>query len=35
VIAICTADSREKVAGAFGAEGVEVLAPHLASTGLV
>jgi homoserine kinase len=35
VIAICTADAREKVAGAFGAEGVEVLTPHLASTGLV
>jgi homoserine kinase len=35
VIAICTAESREKVAEAFGAEGVEVLTPHLATTGLV
>jgi hypothetical protein len=35
VIAICTADAREKVANAFNAEGVEVLTPHLATTGLV
>jgi homoserine kinase len=35
VIAICTADSREKVAEAFATEDVEVLTPHLATTGLV
>ena len=35
VIAFCTAETREKVADAFGAEGVEVLTPHLAATGLV
>ncbi len=35
VIAICTADSREKVVDAFAAVDVEVLTPHLASTGLV
>jgi homoserine kinase len=35
VIAICTAETREKVAGVFNYEGVEVLTPHLAATGLV
>jgi hypothetical protein len=35
VIAICTAESREKVVEAFTAEQVEVLTPHLATTGLV
>lgn len=35
VIAICTAETREKVAEAFVAEGVEVLTPRLATTGLV
>jgi homoserine kinase len=35
VIAICTAETREKVADAFGYEDIKVLTPHLAATGLV
>jgi homoserine kinase len=35
VIAFCTAESRERVAGAYGEMGVEVLTPQLATTGLI